>query len=218
MTAKVSQEPGTPLSWWTPRLSSRTGAPATRVADSAGDPDLARAGERGDPGSGMQRDVPDLAAGPVPSRRYAPRRGPAPQGTHAVADGLGAGDHPGRAVEQGQRAVTRGVHQPALVAVQLPADQLMEAVDQLPEPGCRRSRRPAGSTRHVDEQHGAQGPVRTGQRPHAGHELLDGIQHLVGVAGEVEQAGIGKLDVLRAGDVISQVAREREPWRCPLWR
>jgi DNA-binding CsgD family transcriptional regulator len=36
-----------------------------QVPDGAGDQDLARAGQRGDPGPGMHRDAPDLAAGPV---------------------------------------------------------------------------------------------------------------------------------------------------------
>jgi hypothetical protein len=64
-----------------------------------------------------------------------------------------------------------------------------------------------GRPRHVDERHGAQEPVGAGQRPQAGDEFLDGVQHLIGVADEAEQVGLGELEVLGAGDVISQVAR-----------
>jgi hypothetical protein len=53
------------LSSWLPRLSSRIGASATQVLDGAGDQDLARAGQRGDPGPGVHRDAPDLGCGAV---------------------------------------------------------------------------------------------------------------------------------------------------------
>jgi len=64
-------------------------------------------------------------------------------GAHPVAERLGSGDRPGRAVEHGQCAVARGIHQSALVAAQLPADQLVEPVDQVAGPAVaeRKGRR-----------------------------------------------------------------------------
>ena len=82
----------------------------------------------------------------------------------------------------------------------------MEAVDQLAEPAVADPGGQLGRARHVHEQHRAQEPVRIGQRPHAGNEFLDSIQHLVGVADEVEQVGTGELDVLGASNVLGQVA------------
>jgi hypothetical protein len=83
----------------------------------------------------------------------------------------------------------------------------MEAVDHLTEPAVADLGGQLGRAHHVNEEHGAQEPVGAGERPLAGHELLDGIQHRVGVADEVEQVGTGELEVLRASDVLGQIAR-----------
>ena len=110
------------------------GRAGDQVMDGAGDQDLTGGGEGGDAGSGVHRDAPDLAAGPVfhlPGvQSGADLQAKGPDG---VAYGLGAGDGPGRAVEDGQRAVARGVHQPALVAVQLAPQQLDEVAEPFGE-------------------------------------------------------------------------------------
>ena len=54
----------------------------------------------------------------------------------------------------------------------------MEALEQVAEPAVADLGGQLGRPGHVHEQHGAQEPVRAGQRPQAGDEFIDGIQHL----------------------------------------
>ena len=77
----------------------------------------------------------------------------------AVANALGAGDGPSRAVEQGQRAIAGGVHQLALIAVQLASHQLKEVVEQVAEPAIADLRRQLRRPDYINEQHGAKEPV-----------------------------------------------------------
>ena len=61
----------------------------------------------------------------VPSPRCAPRHGPAGRGRgRRRAQALRAADRPRRAVEQSQRAIAGGVHEPSLVAVHMAPHQL----------------------------------------------------------------------------------------------
>ena len=108
-----------------------------QVADGTGDQDLARAGQGGDPGPGMHRDAPDRASGPVlhlPGVHAGPDL--QAEGPHGVADRLGAGDGPDRAVEHGQRTIARVIHQAALVPVQLAAQQLDETAPATAPSNC----------------------------------------------------------------------------------
>jgi hypothetical protein len=85
------------------------GSPRDQVPDGAGDQDLTRTGQRGDAGSGVHRDAPDLTSGPAfHLAGMHPRADLQAKGAHAVAYGLGTGDRPRRAVKQGERAVARG--------------------------------------------------------------------------------------------------------------
>ena len=70
----------------------------------------------------------------------------------------------------------------------------------------RQSRRPDD----VGEQHGREHPARIEHRPDAGHEVLDLGDDRVLVAGPDEVVGAGQLDVLRARDVLGEVAPVRD--------
>src|SRR5690349_11351242 len=72
-----------------------------QVADGAGDEDLTRAGERGDPGPDVHGDTPDLTRRPVLHLAgVRPGAHGQAEGAGAVAHALRAADRPRRAVEQ----------------------------------------------------------------------------------------------------------------------
>ena len=66
-----------------------------QVADGAGDQDLTRAGQRGDPGSGVHGDAADLTARAVfHLAGMHPGADSQAEGPYTVAHGLSAGDRP----------------------------------------------------------------------------------------------------------------------------
>ncbi len=137
---------------------------------------------------------------------------------HALADRRGAPDRPRWAVEGGEEGVTGGVELSAAEADELPPDEPVVRLDQLPPAGVAELSRPRRRANDVCEKHRRQNAVRLGilpgtLLPRLAEETLGLSEPWFGVAGPLCVLGAGKLDVSRSRNALGQVPRSADDVR-----
>src|SRR5213594_1924706 len=122
-----------------------------------------------------------------------------------VADGAGAADGPGGAVEDGEEAVARHVDFSPAKAFELPPGHADVSIENLPPASVTHRGRPLRRAHDVGEHHRDEHAIRIGARSSAGDELFDlvdeQIQGLL-IEGLEEMVVTGKLDIPGAADVL----------------
>ena len=115
---------------------------------------------------------------------WIPARTSIPQAGHLLADGAGAADRPGRAVEGGEEAVAHRLHLAAAVQGELAPDRGVVALEQLPPAAVAELGRLLGRADDVGEEDRRQRPFGFAGAAAADEELLDLVEQRVDVAGE----------------------------------
>src|SRR5262249_47071183 len=131
------------------------------------------------------------------------------QRLHAGGNGLRAPDGASRAVEGCQDAVAGVLHEPSTVPLQFSTDDGVVLVEEVLPPPVPDLGRAYGGGDDVGEQDGGEDAVDLRNWPYAGQELLDLPKHRLDHAEGVVIAG--HLHVLRAGDVVGEVAAVADP-------
>jgi hypothetical protein len=120
-----------------------------------------------------------------------------PKPRDGVPDRFGAAHATRRTVEQGQHAVAGGLDPTATRALDLADANFVVLVEQLPPARVARVRRAPRLIDDVREQNRAEDPVLVDVVAAAGNELLDRVEHPLGVAKPGQMIISGLLQELR---------------------
>jgi hypothetical protein len=139
--------------------------------DPAGNEDLARRGDFGDPSADVDGDAIDVVTHEFDLTRMETAGDAHAQAVCSVANGTSASDATSRAIECREEVVASRVDLPTTEAAELVSDCGLVALEKVAP--CSVSQRGGRARRvdHVNEQVRGQNPVDVQQRAHAGEEF-----------------------------------------------
>ena len=185
--------------------------PGDQIDDDARDEYLARRSRCCHTCGDVDRDAADVVVTQLDLARVYARPHLEAQAPQHVADRHGTPDRAGGSVEPGEEAVARRVDLTAVEALELAPDLGVVPAEQLLPSFVAELDRSLGGVDDVGKQHGGQNALYRRHRTNTGEELLDLVEHAVGVAREEQVVGAIELDELGPGDAIGEVATHLEP-------
>ncbi len=159
----------------------------------------------------MDGDAADVVVAQLDLTRVYARPHLETQTPQDVADRHGTPDRAGRSVEPGEEAVARGVDLTAVEALKLAPDLGIVPAEQFLPSLVAQLDRAFRGVDDVGKQQRGQDALDRRQRPDAGKELLDLVQHGVGVARKEKVVVAVDFHELGSGDVVGEVATHLEP-------
>src|SRR6201985_2573500 len=154
--------------------------PGDQVNDDARDEHLARPGRCCHTCGDVDGDAADVVVAQLDLARVYARPHLETQAPQDVADRHGTPDGAGGSVEPGEEAVACGVDLTAVEALKLPPDLGVVPAEQVLPSLVANLDRALRGVDDVGKQHRGQDALDRGQRPDAGKELLDFIEHGIG--------------------------------------
>ena len=180
--------------------------PRGQVLHGAGHQDLTGSGRRGDSRADVDREPGYLLVVELDLARVEPRAHVEPECPDPVAQRAGATDGSGRAVEGREKPVARRVDLAASEPAELPADDMVMAIQKVPSAAIPESRGPLGRAHDVGEEHGGKDAVWLWAVPDACQELLDLVDDGVAVLAPGQMIAPGKLHELGARNLLGHEA------------
>src|ERR687895_2915586 len=160
----------------------------------------------------MDGDAPDVVFEHLDLARVQPRADLNAERSDALADGDRRADSAIGPVEGGEHAIAGAVHLPSAMSIELPSDDDVVGMEELPPPAVPHPGGFLSGPNDVGEQDRGQDPVRLWGGADPGDELLNLAHHRVLVSGPDKVVRARQLDVLRVGDMRCKVAAVGDPF------